>query len=129
MGYKKRKKHQIYNPQYSYKPREQYSYVFHDIDEHYNEIRRNIVQNGLEAYRFVIVNNDVKDGEINAPGYPDGATVYLYSEVFNRTSDGLIVNNKELKVSDFGVAISPKFARRSSFTWDYEIAVVEMPFQ
>ena len=134
MGYKKkRKKHQIYNPQYSYKPKQDFStvYAYHDIDEHYYEIKKNLAYSGLEnpeAYRFVMVSNDVKDGEINAPGYPDGARVSLHNEVFNLTSENFIVNNKESKVNDFGVAISSKFARRSSFSWAYEIVIVEMPF-
>ena len=72
-----------------------------------------------------MVSNDINDGEINAPGYKDGTTIQLHSEVFGQTSESFKVNNKESKVNDFGVAISKDFAKRSSFAWAYEIAILE----
>ena len=112
MAYSKYKK--PYKPS-SYKIQENNTYVYHDINEHHDWIKRSIDMQGLQNNRYITLNDNVKEGEINAPGFANGTKLLIIRfplESYRQINDIFIVNNKEELVSDFGCAINPEMCKK-----------------
>lgn len=99
----------------SYVPQQTGTYAYHDIDENHDWIKYMMDMHGLSNYRYASVRQEVKEGEINAPGYADGTKLMVIRyplESYRQIETVLIVNNKENLVSDFGCAISEATAKK-----------------
>ena len=70
-----------------------------DIDEHKEEILKQIKENNLENYKYIIPNEKIKKGEINYPRCSKSKIVIENKEY--------IVNNSEQYVNEFGIAMNP----------------------
>lgn len=70
-----------------------------DIDEHKEEILKQIKENNLENYKYIIPNEKMKKGEVNYPGINKSVVVINNKEYK--------VNNSEQYVNEFGVAMNP----------------------
>ena len=93
------------------KSNETYTYAFHDIDMHKEEIMENMHCFDLDNYFYCICNPDIKPNEINAPEFEDGRKIFLTNGYH---SEILIVNNSEKYVSPFAVAVNPIH----NFNWE-----------
>ncbi len=113
MAYGKYKK--SYKPSsYNYN-QQKGTYAYHDIDEHHDWIKRGIEMQGLQNNRYIILNDNVKDGEINAPGFADGTKLLIIRfplEAYRQINDIFVVNNKEELVSDFGCAVNSEMCKK-----------------
>ena len=70
-----------------------------DIDEHKEEILKQIKENNLENYKYIIPNEKMKIGEVNYPGINKSVVVINNKEYK--------VNNSEQYVNEFGIAMNP----------------------
>jgi len=98
-----------------YKTQENNTYVYHDIDEHHDWIKRSIDMQGLQNNRYITLNDNVKDGEINAPGFADGTKLLIIRfplEAYRQIDTVFVVNNKEVLVSDFGCAVNAETCKK-----------------
>ena len=112
----------MYNKKYkknykpsSYKTQENNTYAYHDIDEHHDWIKRSIDMQGLQNNRYIILNDSVKEGEINAPGFVDGTKLLIVRfplEAYRQINTTFVVNNKEALVSDFGCAVNAETCKK-----------------
>lgn len=112
MNSKKYKK--PYKPN-SYKTQENNTYAYHDIDEHHDWIKRSIDMQGLQNNRYIILNDNVNEGEINAPGFIDGTKLLIIRfplESYRQIDMAFVVNNKEELVSDFGCAVNAETCKK-----------------
>ena len=112
MAYSKYKK--SYKPS-GYKTQENNTYAYHDIDEHHDWIKRSIDMQGLQNNRYITLNDNVKDGEINAPGFTDGTKLLIIRfplEAYRQIDTVFAVNNKEVLVSDFGCAVNAETCKK-----------------
>ena len=112
MAYNKYKK--SYKPS-GYKTQENNTYAYHDIDEHHDWIKRSIDMKGLQNNRYIALNDNVKDGEINALGFADGTKLLIIRfplEAYRQIDAVFVVNNKEELVSDFGCAVNAETCKK-----------------
>lgn len=70
-----------------------------DIDEHKEEILKQIKENNLENYKYIIPNEKMKKGEVNYSGI-NKSVVVINNKKYK-------VNNSEQYVNEFGVAMNP----------------------
>ena len=99
------------------------------IDTPEEEIRSNIRHNNLRDYKYVIPNNNVKRGTVNAPGYPDGRRLMIFTNNNVTYFGGLTIeiDNKENYVNDFAIALNPQDCKIEGFNINlsYDIVTVE----
>lgn len=81
------------------KSNETYTYAFHDIDDHKDEILGQVHYWHLENYKYIIPNNNLKQGEVNYPGF-DKDKIFVNGKEYK-------INNKEQYVNEFGIAMNP----------------------
>ena len=91
-----------------YQKKQDSYYAYHDIDEHKNQILSQIKYWHMENYRYVILNDNLKDSEVNLPGYKDGSKIFV-------NDTGFIVNNKESTVNEFGIAMNNKMCKNIKY--------------
>ena len=124
--YKKRNypKKQYNNP---YKNETTY-YAYHDIFEHKDEIIHEQRVNDLRMFKYVISNESIKIGRVNAPGYPDGSRISIYKVPGCGSIDGvsMIVDNSENVVNEFAIAMHPQDVKLCGYDWSYDIVQVEV---
>lgn len=70
-----------------------------DIGEHKEEILKQIKENNVENYKYIIPNEKMKKGEVNYPGINKSVVVINNKEYR--------VNNSEQYVNEFGVTMNP----------------------
>lgn len=70
-----------------------------DIDEHKEDILKQIKENNLENYKYIIPNEKMKKGEVNYPRI-NKLVVVINNKEYK-------VNNLEQYVNEFGVAMNP----------------------
>lgn len=82
----------------------------------------------LKNMRYITVNENIKEEEINAPGFKDGTKIMVirYPVVSFRQIEGpLIVNNKEDYVSEYGCAISKSICNRLGLDINYDAVYLQ----
>lgn len=100
------------------------SYAYHDIDEHHDWIKYMMDVHGLSNYRYISVSDDVKEGEIVAPGYADGTKLMVVRypiESYRQIQSAFVVNNKENIISDFGCVINGSMAKKLGCDFNFDI--------
>lgn len=77
-------------------------------------------------HRFVITNNDLKEGEVNAPGFKNGTKIRISKVPGVGSIDyvDLVVNNKPDCVESCAVAVSPKLAKKCGYDFNYDIVTI-----
>ena len=125
-----------YNKKYkkSYKPssygynQQKGTYAYHDIDENHDWIKRGIEMAGLQNNRYIVINDDVKEGEINAPGFADGTKLLVVRfplESYRQIDTVFVVNNKEALVSDFGCAVNAEMCRKLGVDLNFDTVYLQ----
>lgn len=104
------------------------SYAYHDIDEHHDWIKYMMDVHGLSNYRYISISDDVKEGEIVAPGFADGTKLMIVRypiESYRQIQSAFVVNNKENIVSDFGCAISKSLSMKLGCDFNYDVVCLQ----
>lgn len=91
-----------------YQKKQNSCYAYQDIDIHKDWILSQIKYWHMENYRYVIPNNNLKDSEVNLPGYKDGLKIFVNDVKFT-------VNNKESTVNEFGIAMNNKMCKNIKY--------------
>ena len=127
MAYSKYKK--SYKPSsYKYDRPQMGTYAYHDIDENHDWIKRGIDMAGLQNNRYIVINDDVKEGEIVAPGFKDGTKLLVIRfplEAYRQINDVFVVNNKEVLVSDFGCAINAEMCKKLGVDLNFDTVYLQ----
>ena len=83
---------------------------------------------GLQNNRYIVINDDVKEGEINAPGFADGTKLLVIRfplESYRQIETVFVVNNKKELVSDFGCAISKSLSMKLGCDFNYDVVCLQ----
>lgn len=127
MAYSKYKK--PYKPSsYTYDRPQMGTYAYHDIDENHDWIKRGIDMAELQNYRYIVINDDIKEGEINAPGFKDGTKLLVIRfplESYRQIETAFVVNNKEALVSDFGCAINAEMCKKLGVDLNFDTVYLQ----
>jgi len=104
------------------------TYAYHDIDQNHDWIKRGIDMAGLQNTRYIMLNDNVNEGEINAPGFADGTKLLIIRfplESYRQINAEFIVNNKEQLVSDFGCAINSDMCKRLGLDLNFDTVYLQ----
>ena len=128
MAYNKKYKKPYKHSSYTYDRPQMGTYAYHDIDENHDCIKRGIDMAGLQNNRYIVINDDVKEGEIVAPGFKDGTKLLVFRfplESYRQIETAFVVNNKDICVSDFGCAISKSLSMKLGCDFNYDVVCLQ----
>ena len=128
MAYSKKYRKPYKPSSYTYDRPQMGTYAYHDIDENHDWIKRSIDMAGLQNNRYIVVNDDVKEGEIVAPGFADGTKLLIIRfplEAYRQIDTVFVVNNKEELVSDFGCAINAEMCKKLGVDLNFDTVYLQ----